>query len=365
MLEWFLNQELSDQIDLGMFLIAVIGVFVTVIGVFVAVIDMFWKKPKQKVSIAGDKNVVVQNSPGTTIHHGPSAKQVPILAKSIVLELSKLANITITPEKQQSVISEPESVIPLIEQLLESQDKETRKAGSYLKQGKITDAVAVLTELDSEQSRNIKKLSDEAFKTKTELAALLYWSNHAKAELLLEQALAIKPDDKHALSAYGMLLQRISKDQDSVIIFERLLRIAKKTNDKQSQIISLNHLGIAYAHLGKIRKALEYHEQALIISREVGDKQREGIGLGNLGLSYAHLGEIKKAIRYYEQALAIHREIGNREGAGTNLGNLGKAYADLGEIKRAVRYFEQALVIFQQIESPKAQKIIETLKRFK
>ena len=35
-----------------------------------------------------------------------------------------------------------------------------------------------------------------------------------------------------------------------------------------------------------------------------------------MGLAYADLGEVRKAIEYYNQALAIIREIGDRRGEG-------------------------------------------------
>ena len=38
----------------------------------------------------------------------------------------------------------------------------------------------------------------------------------------------------------------------------------------------LNSLGIAYADLGEVRKAIEYYDHALAISREIGDRRSEG-----------------------------------------------------------------------------------------
>ena len=66
--------------------------------------------------------------------------------------------------------------------------------------------------------------------------------------------------------------------------------------------------------------------------RKIGDRQGEGNALGNLGIAYAELGEVQKAIGYYEQALVISREIGDRQGKGSHLGNLGNAYVRLGEV---------------------------------
>ncbi len=72
---------------------------------------------------------------------------------------------------------------------------------------------------------------------------------------------------------------------------------------------------------------------------------RVGRLLGTVGLAYADLGQVERAIGYYEQSLVIAREIGDRRGEGNALGNLGIAYADLGQVERAIGYYEQALVI--------------------
>ena len=64
-------------------------------------------------------------------------------------------------------------------------------------------------------------------------------------------------------------------------------------------------------------------EAAAAAARQIGDKGAEEVHLGNLGLAYADLGEVRRAIEYYEQGLVIHRELGDRRGEGNDLGNLG------------------------------------------
>jgi tetratricopeptide (TPR) repeat protein len=130
---------------------------------------------------------------------------------------------------------------------------------------------------------------------------------------------------------------------------ETALRAARRLDRRQAQGWHLGNLGLAYADLGEVRRAIEYHEQALAIDREIGDRHGEGADLGNLGLAYADLGEVRRAIEYYEQALAIRRAIGDRRGEGAILGNLGSAYYRLGEVRRAIEYYEQALAISREI----------------
>ena len=81
----------------------------------------------------------------------------------------------------------------------------------------------------------------------------------------------------------------------------------------------------------------------------LGDRRSEGNHLGNLGLAYAALGDVQKAISYYTQALEIDGEIGDRRVEGVHLGNLGNAYRNLGDVQQAISYYTQALEIAREI----------------
>jgi len=137
--------------------------------------------------------------------------------------------------------------------------------------------------------------------------------------------------------------------RDKIPILDAAASAARQIGDQGAEGVNLAALGLAYADLGEVRRAIEYHEQALAISRQIGKRRRQGQDLGNLGNAYADLGETRRAIEYYEQALAIQREIGDRRGEGNQLGNLGIAYRDLGETRRAIEYYEQALAIHREI----------------
>ncbi|HYN87250.1 MAG TPA: tetratricopeptide repeat protein, partial [Ardenticatenaceae bacterium] len=124
---------------------------------------------------------------------------------------------------------------------------------------------------------------------------------------------------------------------------------AQQLGDKHGEGAALGNLGLAYAALGEVRRAIEFYKQVLEIMREIGDRRGEGAALGNLGAAYADLGEVQRAIEFYEQYLAVAREIGDRRGEGAALGNLGLAYADLGEVQRAIDFYEQHLAVARQI----------------
>jgi len=151
------------------------------------------------------------------------------------------------------------------------------------------------------------------------------------------------------LGNLGIAYAALGEVRRAIEHYEQALEIAREIGDRRREGADLGNLGLAYADLGEVRRAIEYHEQALSVAREIGDRRGEGNDLGNLGTAYHRLGEVRRAIEYYEQALAISREIGDRRGEGNRLGNLGIAYADLGEVRRAIEYYDQALTISREI----------------
>jgi tetratricopeptide (TPR) repeat protein len=171
----------------------------------------------------------------------------------------------------------------------------------------------------------------------------------------LEEALdaARRLEDREAegnrLGNLGLAYADLGQVERAIEYHQQALAIAHEIGDRRGEGNRLGNLGLAYADLGQVERAIEYYQQALAIAREIGDRRNEGAWLGNLGNAYAALGQVERAIEYYGQALAISRGIGDRRGEGNRLGNLGLAYADLGQVERAIEYYEQALAIAREI----------------
>jgi len=151
------------------------------------------------------------------------------------------------------------------------------------------------------------------------------------------------------LGTLGLAYADLGEVRRAIEYYDQCLVIHREIGDRRGEGNDLGNLGIAYKNLGEVRRAIECHEQALEIDREIGDRRGEGSRLGNLGIAYYSLGDAQRAIEYYEQALEIACEIGDRRGEGNALGNLGLAYADLGEVRRAIEYYEQALTLAREI----------------
>jgi tetratricopeptide (TPR) repeat protein len=151
--------------------------------------------------------------------------------------------------------------------------------------------------------------------------------------------------EANALGNLGMAYADLGEMRKAIEYYEQDLEISRTIGDRSGEGRVYGNLGIAYKSLGEVRKAIEYHERRLAIAREVGDRRGEAMALGNLGVAYSDLGEVRSAIEYHAQNLAIAREIGDRRGEGNAVGNLGIAHWFLGELHKAIEYHEQHLAI--------------------
>jgi tetratricopeptide (TPR) repeat protein len=184
------------------------------------------------------------------------------------------------------------------------------------------------------------------------------WAAEAAADDPVAARLCVSYPDVGAF-----ILELRQPPRQRITWLERAAEAAREIGDRGSEGIALGNLGLAYAHLGETRRAIELYDRRLAIAREIGDQRGEGNALGNLGIAYADLGETCRAINHYEQYLAIAREIGDRHGEGTALNNLGIAYLNIGEAGRAITVLGEALVIFEEIESPRAARVRATIAR--
>ena len=208
LLNWFLEQTLNNQIAF------VVGFF-TIIGIVATIYFQFKKQPtppltnnsanqsNNNIAVTGDGNSVTQDNSTTIINQ--SDPEIPAILAKIF-------------ENQQASAQEKQSLNQIIEELFASQDSEKQKVKQCLEQNDIESAINKLNELNNIQSSHFNRQKQQVFETKTQLAALLYYSDSSRSAQLLKEALEIKPDDAETLNTYGILLQRIGKATESITI---------------------------------------------------------------------------------------------------------------------------------------------------
>ncbi len=173
--------------------------------------------------------------------------------------------------------------------------------------------------------------------------------NRLEVALAAARRLKDRKMEAECLGNLGLAYADLGELRRAIELFEQHMEIAREFGDRIGEYKDLNHLGMAYARLGETRRAIELFEQALVTAREANYLRGEGTALGNLGVAYSSLGETQRAIELYEQRLAIAQRIGDKLGESVTLGNLGVVYHNLGETQRAMELHRKRLTIAREI----------------
>jgi CHAT domain-containing protein/Tfp pilus assembly protein PilF len=151
------------------------------------------------------------------------------------------------------------------------------------------------------------------------------------------------------LNKVGVRQLNTGQFREALQTFEQALVIVKAIGERQGEVAVLNNIGTVYSRLGQYPQALKYYEQSLVIIKEVGNKATEGKILNSIGSVYLNLGQYPQALKYFEQSLVIKKEVGDKAGEGITLNNIGNVYFNQGQYPQALKYFEQSLVIRKEI----------------
>jgi tetratricopeptide (TPR) repeat protein len=153
----------------------------------------------------------------------------------------------------------------------------------------------------------------------------------------------------HHLTHLGMTYAAIGQVKRAVKQYEAALAIAREIGDRYGEANRLGNLGNVYADMGQLERSMEYYEAALAVDRETGDRRQERADLDNLGTVYRILGQVEQAVAYHEEALNIAREVGDRRGEGFAQDHLGIDCRNLGQVERAIAEHEEALATAREI----------------
>lgn len=136
--------------------------------------------------------------------------------------------------------------------------------------------------------------------------------------------------------------------EKSIDLNTHILETSRTSGDRLAEAVALGELGLAYARLNQLPKAIYYFEHHLEISRELGNWEWEMEDCRNLGRAYLELGENEKARSIYEEALQMARRQGDREWTINHSYSLASVYARMDNIERAAELTKQANALSNQ-----------------
>ncbi len=195
-----------------------------------------------------------------------------------------------------------------------------------------------------------------SIKTGTEYIDLLFELSRAYGDMDMGQTLkyaneafqlSYRAGDSLRIVKTGRLrsqaLRETGKIDSSLILYYKILPIAKRHNYSNEVKAILNGLGGGYSRKANYDKALKCYFESLDLREKDGDKFEISIVLNNIGLVYSALEDYDKALSYYKQALQLRIESNNNWGLDILLFNISLCYGLKNNFSEARNFLELGL----------------------
>ena len=168
--------------------------------------------------------------------------------------------------------------------------------------------------------------------------------------IMIRRKVGIEGDLDRPIMVLGVIAKMRGEFGEAEILFQESLAIAQKSEDRISEIHSLNNLGtVAMVGSKKYKKAEELFNQTLELSRELGERGLEAISLNNLGLISKVEKRFEDAKKYYADSLEIDRSIDNPIGMASSMHDLGVITNLQGDIAGSEVLINDSLKIARSI----------------
>jgi tetratricopeptide (TPR) repeat protein len=159
--------------------------------------------------------------------------------------------------------------------------------------------------------------------------------------------IARQTDDKFgegaALNNFGMIFYQYGQWDEAIVMYEQALQIAKRFEYLEGEMKSLGNLANVYCQQQRWEEAKRICEQCIEICRTLEDRAGEGWQFGNLALVLDQKGEFAAAEEAYRRSVEISRGIGDQSNETRVLINLGAMYAKQGRLSEAENSYRQSL----------------------
>lgn len=137
-------------------------------------------------------------------------------------------------------------------------------------------------------------------------------------------------------------LRRMEKIDQSILVSNEILSIARRNNFNEEIERLLNPLAVAYTLKGYYDKALKLHFESLKdLSSERNDDQK--ITLNNIGLVFFKLKNYNKALEFYNKSLALQNRSNDQSELDRILINIGLCYNELRQFEKAQKFIIDGL----------------------
>jgi predicted ATPase len=190
------------------------------------------------------------------------------------------------------------------------------------------------------------------------LLAFQFDSDHAEAELLFDECLAVYRElgmleEIASVTAFaGGVAQSRGDLQEALRYRAEGLALQRAIGNTRGEVNALHLLGETYRDLGDFGRGQETLEQAVRLARQTGDIQAVGYSLHSLGDLHLDLGDLEHARERYLESLDLVAEFGDRRGAAYCVAGLASVLAAEGKTEVAATLWGAVERLEEILESP-------------
>ena len=162
----------------------------------------------------------------------------------------------------------------------------------------------------------------------------------------------------HTLVNYARVLQRTGDYEKQVETNRELARVAKSTDDRLSEGIAENNLGVTFNDLAQYREAITHYERALVLLTALKEPRGRARIHANIAVILARTAP-DSALRRFDRAIAIQDSIGDLTGKTAALTNVGQVYIERKrDFARAAKYLDSAFRLVRPDADPRTASIV-------
>lgn len=137
-------------------------------------------------------------------------------------------------------------------------------------------------------------------------------------------------------------LQRLGLQQESLVLADSALAVAKKWDNKSQIAEVLHYMAIASSNLGDFNTALQHGFESLQLREEMGDSLGISKSLSNIGRIYYNKANYPKAYEHLMRSYKIAYSLKDTLSMLAAIYNLGLVVNQKGEGKQALEYYKEA-----------------------
>jgi two-component system, NarL family, sensor kinase len=158
----------------------------------------------------------------------------------------------------------------------------------------------------------------------------------------VQQKSKIDPTIVQVLITEGNCIADLEKWKESIVAFEKALKLAEKQQNKDFQIVCLNNLAASYRRTKQWDKSFLTGKKALNISNEIENIDGVRNAYHHLGYYYLFKKQADSSYKYFNESLIIAKKNNILEDIGSNYSGMSYVYLLNGDVNNFLRYSEIA-----------------------